>query len=322
MLQFVATGITVVGLLKMITGLMIEPTNSFIKSDVDFSLLPHLTRVPTVFFYNPNDYALVVSLIILGFFVKLIYDNDKNERIYSIIMVIFSALNLIFTMSRTAWISVFMTLIFFIVYLLIRRNWILFKRATIVFVVLGGMFFTLSFVPQTAPYYGKFNGTPGLNKVGLDNNKDGKNKKYDESVGIGEAGSTSERITLIYNVINGVFKEKHLLGFGVGNVNQYIKDQHNTNGISDPHNLWFQLLGDFGIIGFACYLIINIVAFLKLIRNDSKRFDPDNGITHMLILYMVASSLLVFGPSSVIAFTPFWLYIAILYSYFNSKELN
>lgn len=315
-LQFLSTGILVLGLAKIFTGLMIEPINSFMVSKVDFSKLPHLYRIPTVFFYNPNDYALVVALIILGFFIKLLYDKSKNERIYSAVVLVCAEINLIFTMSRTAWISVIVTLSCYTVYLAVRRNWVLFKRSAAAAAVMGVMFYSLSFMPQTAPYYGKFNAT--LNNAGLENNNG--DSKYDENVGIGESGSTSERLTLIYDVIQGVFKEKHLLGFGAGNINEYIKSQNNTNKITDPHNLWIQILGDFGVIGFGCYVLFNIVIFINLMKNDRKRPDSWNAITNMLMLFVAASALLVFGPSSVIAFTPFWLYLGLVYSYFNGKE--
>ena len=46
-----------------------------------------------------------------------------------------------------------------------------------------------------------------------------------DEVTIGGEGSINERLTIIYDVVNDVIIDKNIMGHGVGNVFQFLKNQ-------------------------------------------------------------------------------------------------
>ena len=116
--------------------------------------------------------------------------------------------------------------------------------------------------------------------------------------------STLNRMAIIKDVLNGVISEKRLQGFGVGNVEQYIKDQGNSGSIYSPHCYPIEILGDFGIPGVILfgiyYLYLLIYNFILGIKNRSL-------ICFAMVAALIAFAPASFGPSSITYVFSYWI---------------
>jgi teichuronic acid biosynthesis protein TuaE len=306
-LSIISIGIVVMGTLEIATDLCIQPKTSYIMANLDFSRLEFLRRVPTVFFYNPNNYGFVISLILLGFVAKVYFSRSKKDIIINLIVIILAQINLIFTRSRTAWVTVIGAIVFILIFFMVTLEKKLILKCFLSLFLILGIFLGLSKIPQLGPYYGKMR---ELSIPSVESNKNTPASEVkDESadnIELGGTGSVNVRATLIVDVVEGVFKEKNYFGFGLGNTTEYYRKLNNTGGIVDAHNWWVEVLGDFGIVGFSLFLVFYVILFIKkaILFKKSKE-DKKYYILGMVLI--VSTAVLVFGPSSVYAFIPFWL---------------
>lgn len=308
-LTWTYTGILLLGMLE-IFGVKYGARNHYFDLGIFVQQYPFLKHIPEVFFYNPNNYAVVLILGMTAIFIKrIVLDDSQNKWFYNILFLI-SQVNLIFTTSRTAWITIFIVYFTAFIFFIIKKK-ISLTNKTVKFGALTLLIFVIfSFIPSMTPYYGKFNSTPILRKLNLYNaTKPSEDNKA--LVSIGDQGSLNERFTLIFDVVDGVISNKHYLGFGVGNIGNYIKEKDNTFGIYNVHNLWFEILGDFGVGIFLYVIYIYLNLIIDLIKKGNKSEEKLKHYSYMLALGLVAFIFLAFGPSSVIAFKPFWILIGL-----------
>lgn len=119
-------------------------------------------------------------------------------------------------------------------------------------------------------------------------------------------------MTTMIDITKGVVLEGHPQGFGVNNTGGYLKKLGNTHGIVNPHSLWFEVLGDFGIGIFLYFIFIylNLLWDLLKVYRESLKSAP-SGITSYTTLSLIAALggfiLTAFAPSSVISFPQMWL---------------
>lgn len=164
----------------------------------------------------------------------------------------------------------------FIVFLFLKEkdNW---KKIMVVMVLTLGMFYVGSLIPSMGVYYGKFENTPLIKKIAVANVKSGID--IEDLATIGDPGSLNERVTIIYDIVQGIIVKGNVLGFGVGNTASYLISANNTYGIFYPHSLWFEILGDYGI-GIFLYsafiyvsLMLDTLACYKLYKNKYYMFS-------------------------------------------------
>ena len=138
----------------------------------------------------------------------------------------------------------------------------------------------------------------------------------ENNIELGSNGSINVRATLYTDILNSFFKDKNILGLGPGNINIYIKELDNTHGRYDPHCWWLEILGDFGVVGFLSftlgYFLMALRFFLRFLSQKSMQDISLFGLT-----MLAATFLMVFAPSSVFRFVPFWVTIAITLSISN-----
>lgn len=304
-LLFTAIPVLVIGSFEMM-GIRMPVRNIFSDNNL-YPLAYYLRTIPTVFFYNPNNYG-VYLIMAMSFIIPFLSFNHKN-RLNGLfwIMQIIALLNLIFCTSRTAYIVMLLTLAGFILFFMATKEWAKFRRAVAVGLTTLIIFYGLSLMPVMSIYYGKFNDTPIINKLSL------KGKAVNVPIAqFADEGSTSERWTIIVDIVNGVFKKGHPQGFGVDNTAIYLKDMNNTHGIVNPHSLWFEILGDFGV-GIFLYLIF---IYLSLLWDLLKVYllsikEETSGFTSYLTISLIGALggfiLMAFAPSSVISFSQMWL---------------
>lgn len=310
-LKFIYTGVIILGTLEIFKfryGIM---TNYYVMG-IPVERIDYFSRIPIVFFYNQNNYAVFLVLGMAALFIAYVYSKTKLSKYINLALFIVSQVNLIFTTSRICWITVFMVFVFaFLIGILVKEKILI--RKSINFAILSLLiFFIFSMIPYSAVYYGKFNSTPflkifNINTIANINNDDYKNAM----VKLGEGGSINIRFTLLYDIIKGVFKDKHYLGFGVGNTMSYVKSLNNTHGFSNAHSLWFEILGDFGIPIFIYF----VYTYISIITASFKKYKSLASENKKYILIIITSCLsfigLAFAPSTVIGFFPFWLLIGI-----------
>lgn len=309
-LAVISISIILMGTFKIITGIQIEPNSVYLKPGMPMnSIYEPYNRIPTLFFYNPNNFALVIVVILVAFSVLLISNTKHNKWLIGIVIFL-AELNVIFSRSRTAWIASGVIFIFLAFVLLLKKQW---KKACMILIPL--FLFPVTFKSAEIIENSQFL----YEKLGeLDNNINNEDGTIIEgtNISIGSNGSINVRATLYIDILQGVFKEKNYLGFGAGNINEYIKSRNNTHGRYDPHCWWLEILGDFGVIGFLsftlCYFIIMFRCFLRFLSKNSLQY------TSLLTLGLLTSIfILVFSPSSVLRVTPFWIILGIALSVSN-----
>lgn len=295
-LMCILPGIMIIGLVEC-TGYRFNISNHYIVENL-YSIWPNYVRqLPTTFFYNPNNYAVFIAFSMIFLFVAMLYCRNKREKYAAGGLYFISQILLIFSMSRTAWISLFLMLLFAaVVFTFNRQKSCLLKTFYIIIATLV-VFYTLSIIPYMAPFYSKLKNTTSTPVVGA-------------------SGSDSERLTLIVNIVRGVLGKCRLLGYGVGNVQGYLKSISNTHGISDPHSMWFEILGDFGVLVFVSYAAVYIMMMYDIFKAYIK--DKNFGQLELSVLICFFGFIfLSFGPSSVISFTPFWMMLGLGVSIIN-----
>ncbi|WP_164995928.1 O-antigen ligase family protein [Clostridium niameyense] len=293
----------------------------------------YLTRIPEVFFYNPNNYSIVLDVGIAALFIRSLFVESRRERLFYYFLIFVSEIELIFASSRIAWIVLYGTfiLIFLLGFVTIKNDKKLGKKSIInsmvAFMLSFVLFFCLALLPSMAPYYKKFADSIIINNVREAVLPDGyvnkikieEDHNIDAKIKIGGKGSENERVTLIKNVIDGVIVEKNYLGFGVGNIGVYIKNKANTYGIINVHSFWFEFLGDFGIPMFIYLIIIYCIMLLdtfKLYWNKQGRLKQYYMILLLLGIIMVP---LAFSPSSVMTVSPFWIILGMNFGIVSVK---
>jgi teichuronic acid biosynthesis protein TuaE len=320
LLKYIFIGVLILGTIEIL-GFRYGVRNHYYDLGLFVKDYPFLKRVPVVFFYNPNDYGVVLVLAMIVLLINYYVSTSKKDKLLSLALFIVAQINLIFTTSRTGWVTlVFVMIIILINYAILHeRSKIksVFKSLIIVLIV----FTVFSLLPGMAVYYGKFNSTPFLRKLNITY---ANMNKATKPMPISEGGqnSTSERFTLMLDVTNGVFKQGHILGFGAGNIENFIKAQYNTHGVVDVHSLFLEILGDFGIFILIYFLYI----YARLMMDSMTIYIKGHEIKNYYFIMeysLFAFIFLSFGPSSVIAFTPFWILMGLSTALVvNKKELQ
>ena len=313
-------GILFFGTLEVF-GIRFGIRNHFVELGFSLKEYPYLNKIPVSFFFNPNNYAVVLVIGMIITAISYCYSNNKNEKRMLIIIYVASQINLIFTTSRTCWITIFIALFLCYIISLIKKEKKLQKTA-LSYILLTFLIFTvLSPIPYFEPYYGKFNTTPILNKLNIVHMVKNPDAPEAKKIKLGGEGSNNERFTLIYDVFHGVFTEKHFLGFGAGNISCYIKSMNNTFGVLNIHSLWFEILGDFGVGIFVYYVLTYSLLLLDLFKSWRKKEQGDiKNYTLMTLVCLFAFVFLVFAPSTVVAYVPYWTVIGISFALVLNKK--
>lgn len=309
-LGVLSIGILLLGLFKIISGIQIEPNSVYLntfKISMAEMWRPY-NRIPTLFFYNPNNFSVVAVLILMSFSILFVTKNRYN-KIGIFFVLLLAEVNIIFARSRTAWIASIVVLIFSAIVLLIKKRFI---NATLLIIPIILFFLIFRGLEYMKSMDFLFEKMGEIHKVVDD---DG-NVVEENNIELGSNGSINVRATLYTDILNSFFKDKNILGLGPGNINIYIRELDNTHGRYDPHCWWLEILGDFGVVGFLSftlgYFLMALRFFLRFLSQKSMQDISLFGLT-----MLAATFLMVFAPSSVFRFVPFWVTIAITLSISN-----
>ena len=306
-LFYTAIPVLIIGSFEMM-GMHMPVRNTFLEEGMYLIGEPYYLRtIPTVFFYHPNNYGVYLVMVMSFILPFIAYNRTKGLNGLFWVMQLVVLLNLIFCTSRTAYIVMLLTLLGYIVFFMVTKEWHKFRRVLAMGIATLIVFYSLSIMPSMSVYYIKFNETPILNMLSL--HKKVTNQPFAQ---FEESGSSGERRAVILDIIDGVLRKGHLQGFGVNNTEVYLKKVGNTNGTVNPHSLWFEVLGDYGV-GIFLYFIYIYLSLLwdliKVYRESIK--DGKYGLTSYLTISLIGALggfiLTAFAPSSVISFTQMWL---------------
>ncbi|NFN94036.1 O-antigen ligase family protein [Clostridium botulinum] len=257
---------------------------------------------PMAFSFNPNNLSATLSILSPLFFYAIYRCKSFIGKMYYVVLSIIVFLLICTTSSRTGFVAVMFGVAVYLIYSIFNIKKIGFKN--FIFPILLCITLAMSYkysqlIMNIKPVEGQ--------KI-VENSLENKihNLENIDEIQQGSEGSENVRVTIIKDVLNGTIKNKNYLGYGVGNVEQFIKEQENTGPIISPHCYAIEILGDFGLPGIALYgvyylylLIGNIIIGIK--KKSMACFAAVTG----LIAFAPAS----FGPSSITYVFSYWILI-------------
>ncbi len=258
---------------------------------------------PIVFSFNTNNLAAALGILTPICFFSINRFENILLKVYFAIISIMGFTLVILTSSRTGLVSVTFGLFVYLLYCIFSIKKIGIKALIFPIVLILGLTFS---------YYNAYKilrtDSMGSEEFTKQNDMSTKmNVLVDADITYGGEGSINERMTIIHDVLDDVIKNKNYLGHGVGNVFQFLSNQHNTNGIYNPHCYPIEILSDFGIPGLLLYgvyylymLVVNIMLGIK--KKNVYCFAAAAG----LVAFAPAS----FGPSSITYVFSYWILVA------------
>ncbi|MBE6071946.1 MAG: O-antigen ligase domain-containing protein [Clostridium butyricum] len=258
---------------------------------------------PIAFSFNTNNLAATLAILSpICFYAIYKFENIILKVLFTIISVMSFSL-IVSTTSRTGSTAFLFGFIVFIIYSLCSIKRLGIKHMIIPIILIAGLLVAFNYseyLLKPKPVGGK-----NVENITLE---DKMHALEDIQFEEGGEGSVNVRGTIIRDVlVEGLIHNKNYLGYGVGNVEQYVRNQGNTGTVFSPHCYPIEILADFGVPGVALYgvyylylLISNIVIGIK--NRSLMCFAAASG----LIAFAPAS----FGPSSITYVFSYWLLMA------------
>ncbi len=304
LLLFLISMIIIIGSVEVLLGQQL-PVRHYFDSFKD-SLAPislnTIRAWPIVFSFNTNNLAATLAMLLpICFYAIYKYDNIIAKIWFTLLSCAGFSLVTI-TTSRTGSAAMLFGLVVYIIYSIfnIKKLGIRQMMFPLILIVALAVAYNFSYMlMRIAPVNNQ--------KIENSNGLSGKLRSLDVEIEQGGDGSVNVRGTIITDVLKGVLiEDKNLLGYGVGNVEQFIKNQANTGTVYSPHCYPIEILGDFGLPGIALYgiyylylLIGNIIIGIK--KKSIMCFAAVSG----LIAFAPAG----FGPSSITYVFSYWILI-------------
>ncbi len=159
LIKYIFIGILILGIFEVL-GFRYGVRNHYSDMGIYADAFPFIKRVPVVFFYNPNNFAVVLVLGILILLIESFESNSRKQKIINALLILIAQINLIFTTSRTGWATLLISISFCFVIYLFSKNYSAMKKVGRSLFLILLVFFIFSLLPGMNPYYGKLNSTP------------------------------------------------------------------------------------------------------------------------------------------------------------------
>jgi len=284
------TVFTVLGLLNILTGVQLPSSKYFTGSN-------NLNYLPTAVFYNTNDYATFIALVIPLAISYAQYNKSLIKKIFGFILTVLNIFILVETHSRANYVAFLLWLCFWVIFIVGRK----FKLFIIFSIILLGFVLLVS------------NGLIELNSV------------FGElrSLNI-RNNSINIRIHIVYNSLEYL---KNTFGFGVGpgNIEYFLEHYQyfDINGVFSPHNWWIELPTNYGIFIFFGYITTYIYFYKKLFSIfKENELNEDKRISSFLLGSLVAFPIASLSPSGMIGKNYHWLLLSFIALYITSKKIS
>lgn len=251
-----------------------------------------------VFSFNTNNLSATLAILSpICLFAIYRFENILAKIWFTIATCLGFGL-VVITTSRTGIYAMYVSLGVFVIYSICRIRTL--KIQALVFSIILCLSFVFLYYNSS-----KFeNIKPVDGKQILDTALDDKMKELGGEFELGGSGSLNERGTIILDVLRGTITEKHYLGYGVGNVEQYIRNEGNSRGIYSPHCYPIEILGDFGFPGVALY---GVYYLYLLIQNIIIGIKKKSLMCFAAVAGLIAFAPACFGPSSITYVFSYWL---------------
>lgn len=302
LLLFLLSLITLIGFVEVLLGkqLPIKHYADHVMDQLKQKDQNQINARPIAFSFNPNNLAATLAILSPLFLYAIYRCKSVMGKVWYTVLSTIIFLLICTTSSRTGFVSVVFGVAVFLICSILNIKKIGFKN--LIFPIL----LCITLVVSYKYNYLIMNIKPVEGQKIVENSLENKIHTLEniEEMQVGSEGSENVRVTIIKDVLDGTINKKNYIGYGVGNVEQFIKLQENTGPIISPHCYPIEILGDFGLPGIALYgvyylylLIGNIVIGFK--KKSLYCFAAATG----LITFAPAS----FGPSSITYVFSYWI---------------
>lgn len=303
LLLFLISLVIIIGAIEVLLGQQL-PIRHYIdgfKDSLPQWQINTIQARPIAFSYNTNN--LTASLAIISPICLFVIYKVKNvlAKIWFTIVSCVGFSLVVITTSRTGYVAFICGFAVFIIYSLLNIKKIGIKEMIFPLIMIVGFFLAYNYSTML------MNIKP-VDDVEIENATTLSGKLH--SLGditngeMSEEGSALDRMTIIKDVYNGVISQKQFQGYGVGNVEQYIKNQGNTGSIYSPHCYVIEILGDFGLPGIVLYGVYYLYILIgNLVIGIKKKSIMCFAAVAGLIAFAPAS----FGPSSITYVFSYWI---------------
>jgi O-antigen ligase len=302
LLLFLISLIIIIAFIEVILGNQL-PIKHYADAFIEYLPMDQQNLInarPMAFSFNPNNLAATLSLLCPLFLYTIYKTENIILKTWCVLISIASFSLIAITTSRTGFVAVSFGVAVFIIYSICNIKKIGLKAILYPIILVISLFVTFNYSYMLM----NVKSINGNDKVrnGL---VDKMNALEDEEIQEGGEGSLSVRTTIIKDVLlKGTIQEKNYLGYGVGNVTQYIQNQKNTGNIYSPHCYAIEILGDFGVPGVALYGIYYLYLLIgNIIIGIRKKSIMCFAAVAGLIAFAPAS----FGPSSITYVFSYWI---------------
>lgn len=301
-LLFLVSMIVVIGLIEVLLGqqLPIRHYYDSFRDSIPPISLNKIKAWPIVFSFNTNNLAAALSILLPICFFAIYKLNNIVAKIWFTLVSCAGFSLVIITTSRTGSVAMAFGLFVYIIYSIANIREVGIKQMIFPLILIVGFVISYKFSymlmniePVNDTQVEKYNGLSG---------------KLESLEGLqieeGGEGSINVRGTIIKDVMRGTIQDKKFLGYGVGNVEQFIRDQGNTGTVYSPHAYPIEILGDFGIPGILLYGVYYLYLLIgNLVIGIKKKSVMCIAAVAGLIAFAPAS----FGPSSITYVFSYWI---------------
>ena len=249
------------------------------------------------FYHNSNDLGTVLLLTIpITIYLMLNEKEKKKKIIYCFILLLYTICFKNIT-SRGAILGLFFSIFVFIFIKLIKNKDKIFSekknRILACILIILALFFAYNLANK---YIGRINFTPIPNPT----------------------RSNDIRINLIYNGMHFLKQDRNFFfGIGSGNAIYYLKNFsiYSTAKIYNFHNLWLDLIVEYGIIFFIGFIIMCVFVAIELYKNHKK-----DKLSKYILFFWFSLAIACISSSTLLTREWLWLTFAVIISYINLKK--
>lgn len=303
--------IVVVGFTEVLLGKQL-PVRHYIDGFTNLSQW-HINVIkarPIAFSFNPNNLSATLAILSPLLYFAIYKFENIALKIWFVIASCMSFSLVVITTSRTGWVALIFGFAVFIIYSIFNIRNLGLKQMIFPIVLIAGLVVSYNYslnLMRIAPV--EDNNQGKITDMSL-SNKFSSLKSFEEgNFEEGGEGSENVRGTIIQDVlVHGLIENKNILGYGVGNVEQYIKDQGHTGHIYSPHCYAIEILGDFGVPGVILY---GIYYLYLLLSNIYIGFKNKSVMCFAAVAGLIAFAPASFGPSSITYVFSYWILIGI-----------
>jgi teichuronic acid biosynthesis protein TuaE len=257
--------------------------------------------IPTSVFGNENDYASFICISI--FFVLALIHHKKNKllQIAGVFLILASLYIMYVTNSRANFLALFLGLVSWFLFALNGKERLRLLYFGCLGVSVGVIIFFNKVQLLALNIFGKVSTL---------------NASSDNSVDI--------RKNLLRNAVEFI-QESYGFGVGSGNAEFYMRTQqiYPTQGFTNVHNWWAEIMLNYGVIIFILYVLLFFYLINRTYRiYKSIKSSNEKMVAEGLLLALITFSLASISPSSIMTLNYNWMLFAFAISFINFYHWN